>query len=87
MHEVPFHVLGIHLKLRTEDNPEKLQRAILLLERKIDEIREITGIEDALRLALLAGLKLSEEALDRSSAPSSWDEIAKGWIDCIDKVL
>jgi len=88
MHEVPFNLLGISLKLQTDDDPKKLIEAIAYLEKQVEEVRKTFEIQDSIKILMVAALKLSEEAL--SLHPYSDHELerwTKRLIDHIDEVL
>lgn len=88
MHEVPFQLLGISLKLQTDDDPERLHKAISYLATRIQEVRDSYGIQKPLELALIVGLKLSEEILSVGTLPDhDLDRWTKTLIDRIDEVL
>lgn len=88
MHEVPFQLLGVSLKLQTDEDPQKLVDAIAYLQQKIDEVKSSFGLNDALQLALIAGLKLAEEIqLSNPNSEANIERWTKRLIDRIDEVL
>jgi len=85
-------ILGEDFLIRTDKSAEYLEKIINLLNSKIEKIREMTGIQSALRTAILAGLLMAEEKMEDSPArPESDDEeisaITKKLISDLDTLI
>lgn len=88
MHRVPVTLLGVSLTLQTEDDPEKLRKTVAYYESKLEEVAKSIGTHEALKLSLVTGLVLAEEALFRPTVTNDeMERITQNLIDRIDQVL
>lgn len=73
--ECKIHLLDRALHLRCEqDKLELLQRAALLFDAKLRELRDQQGIVSSERLAILAGLTLAQELLQTQDTNAITDD-------------
>ncbi|MBN1647706.1 MAG: cell division protein ZapA [Spirochaetales bacterium] len=62
------HVLGEDFLIRTDKSDEYVKKVLELLKGKIEKIREMAGVQDNLRIAILAGLLLAEEIMEEKNS-------------------
>ncbi|TFG65079.1 MAG: cell division protein ZapA [Spirochaetales bacterium] len=58
---VHIQILGTSFDLRSDEDPDYMNQLITYLHKKIEETRKITGNKDSLRIALLAGLLITDD--------------------------
>ncbi len=63
MKPVKIELLGTSFTVQTDEDPRHLTRVVRRFEEKVKEIRESVGTQDNLKIAILAGLLLSDETL------------------------
>lgn len=92
-------LLGTSFTLKADEDPEYLKQVIWNLKKKVEEIQGSVTIHDPLKIAILAGLSLSDELLklknlENGQTPQAdsiieeeRDRITLQWIDAIDQAL
>ncbi|AEJ61653.1 hypothetical protein Spith_1389 [Spirochaeta thermophila DSM 6578] len=75
--EQPFeiNILGTRFAIRTDQSPQHMEKVLSTYTRKVEEIMKKTGVQDSLKIAILAGLVLADELLhEQAESPSPHDE-------------
>jgi len=65
-HKVDVEVQGKRFSIRTSDNPGSVEAAAELVQKQIDELRELGATTGSDRLTTLAALNLAGELLKKS---------------------
>lgn len=93
---LPIQILGTSFSLKTDEDPEHLLEVIEAFRRRVDETRQLVPLNDPLKLAILAGIILTDELLKERAKPSSglsqaeadeFEKITQSLISRIDNVL
>lgn len=87
---VPVRILGQEYRVRSEGEPEAVQRAAALLDETMERVRERTGTVDTASVAILAALNLAHQlvALRRGEGgESARDARLRGLAERIESVL
>lgn len=86
-----IELLGTAFEIRSSDDPERLERVVALVRRKLDGLRRSVKSNDPLKLAILVSLSLADDVLRHSppAVPESEDPgiIAQRIIDTLDKTV
>jgi cell division protein ZapA (FtsZ GTPase activity inhibitor) len=61
---VAVSIRGKEFRIRTDSEPEALQRVASLLDQALSKVERKTGTVDSLDVALLTGLNLARELID-----------------------
>ena len=84
-------LLGTAFEIRSSDDPERLERVISLVRKKLDGLRRSVKSTDPLKLAILVSLSLADDVLRHAppANPESEDPgvIAQRIIDTLDKTV
>ena len=67
-HKVEVNILGQRLKLKADENPQRIEQLASYVNRKIDEVSSVTPVAPA-KLAVIAALNIADDyfrALDES---------------------
>ena len=67
-HKVEVNILGQRLRLKADENPQRIEQLASYVNRKIDEVSSVTPVAPA-KLAVIAALNIADDyfrALDES---------------------
>jgi len=62
-HPIQIDLLGRSFTIRSEESPEHLQHVLNIFKQRTDRISSQLSISDPLKIAILAGIDLTDETL------------------------
>jgi cell division protein ZapA (FtsZ GTPase activity inhibitor) len=60
-HFLPIKILGSSFKLKTDEDLDYLKEIVAYFEQKVMETQDKVGIQDPLKVALIAGIVVADE--------------------------
>ncbi len=72
---VHINLLGTRFSIETDEEPEYLYQLIHKLEDRLSQLEKATGLQEPLKIALLAGLFLEDEILKSSDSENNYREL------------
>ncbi|ADN01728.1 cell division protein ZapA [Spirochaeta thermophila] len=70
-HPFEINILGTRFAIRTDQSPQHMERVLSTYTRKVDDIMKKTGVQDPLKIAILAGLVLADDLLHEQTDRTS----------------
>ncbi|RMH59369.1 MAG: cell division protein ZapA [Zetaproteobacteria bacterium] len=83
-HAVEVQIMGHKYTIRTDDDPELVQRAAAMIQAQIDELRRAGAAVASDRLLLLVAMNLAGELLHKEKA--AWHDV-EHLISSLDEVV
>jgi cell division protein ZapA (FtsZ GTPase activity inhibitor) len=95
LHDLLIEVLGTKFCITTNEDPAFLDRVLAQYQAAIDNTRNISGMKDPLKIAILTGFLLCAEInklktqieKEQTGAEQEVNRITRSLIDCIDHAM
>ena len=85
---VEVNILGSSFTIQSNDDPRYMAEVVAYLKEKVREVQTGSGVQDPLKVALLAALNVVDELLrKRGEASREIEEITERLIERIDQSL
>ena len=95
LHDLLIEVLGTKFCITTNEDPAFLDRVLAQYQAAVDNTRNISGMKDPLKIAILTGFLLCAEInklktqieREQTGAEQEVNRITRNLIDCIDHAM
>lgn len=83
-------LLGVSFNIETNDNPDYIKKIVDIYSSKIENVKSFTSTKESLKIAIIAGLLVSDQYLKQKEAlekEKEKEKIAKKVDDESDKLI